>query len=174
MEKIFSRLGYGGLGQAFYRFFSTHIRFVVFTNLHGVFMNTLLVRVTGDSNVALKFNIIVYIVMGVSMAASVWVTKRTSPVFTLRTGIVMYLLMYATFFLTLDHLDVSMPLLAIFSGLGASTYWYANNLGLGAHLVFLHSSESCHCHPDSDFEPVSDDLSAKAHLAGAGQTGISG
>lgn len=137
MDKFFSRLGGGGLGRAFYFFLCTHLGFMIFTNLHGVFINTLLMRVTGDSDIAMKFNLISYLVMGPAMAFSVWVTKRTSPVFILRTGVVMYLMMYLTFFVFLEHLGQAMPLLAIFSGLGAGTYWYANNLGLGGYLTDL-------------------------------------
>lgn len=133
-SKLLSRFGYTGLGQAFYRFFSTHLGYMVFTSLHSAFMTTLLIRVTGDSAAAMKFNIIHYLVMGPAMALSVYVTKKTSPVFTLRTGIAMYLMMYLTFFLTLEHLGQSMPLLAFFSGMGSGTYWYANNLGLGGYL----------------------------------------
>ena len=135
MEKLLGKMGYGGLGKIFYKFFYTHVGFVIFTSLHGAFMNTLLIRVTGDSDAAMKFNIISYIVMGFTMAAAVAVTKRTSVVFILRTGVVMYLLMYATFFLMFDDLAAAMPVLATFSGLGGGTYWYANNLGLGGYLT---------------------------------------
>lgn len=134
MEKILAKLGYGGLGKAFYSFFYTHLGYVIFTSLHDVFMSTLLIRVTGSSDAAMEFNIISGLIMGLVMAASVAVTKRTSIVFILRTGIVMYLAMYLTFFVMFDHLDKAMPLLAAFSGLGAGTYWYANNLGLGGYL----------------------------------------
>ena len=135
MEKLLGKLGYGGLGKIFYKFFYTHVGFVIFTGLHGAFMNTLLIRVTGDSAAAMKFNIISYIVMGFTMAAAVAVTKRTSVVFILRAGIVMYLLMYVTFFVMFNDLARAMPILATFSGLGGGTYWYANNLGLGGYLV---------------------------------------
>ncbi|MBQ4051292.1 MAG: hypothetical protein IJD13_06645, partial [Oscillospiraceae bacterium] len=135
MEKLLGKLGYGGLGRIFYKFFYTHIGYIIFTGLHSAFMNTLLIRVTGDSAAAMKFNIISYFVMGITMALAVAVTKRTSVVFILRTGIVMYLLMYVTFFVMFDDLAAAMPIMATFSGLGGGTYWYANNLGLGGYLV---------------------------------------
>ncbi|MCI8602120.1 MAG: MFS transporter [Oscillospiraceae bacterium] len=135
MDRFLSRLGYGGLGQPFYRFFRTHLGFVIFTNLHGVFINTLLMRVSGDSGIAMKFNLISYLVMGPMMALAVGLTKKTSPVFTLRIGVGMYLGMYLAFFLGLSNLARVMPLMAIFSGLGAGSYYYANNLGFGGYLT---------------------------------------
>ncbi|MBR6791346.1 MAG: MFS transporter [Oscillospiraceae bacterium] len=134
MEKLLTKVGYGGLGKNFYRFFFTHTGVQIFTSLQPTFMNVLLMRVTGGSDTAMKFNIISTLISGFTLAASVPLAKRTSSVYPLRLGIVMYLAMYLTFFVMFDHVGAAMPLLAVFSGLGSGFYWYAYNIGAGGYL----------------------------------------
>lgn len=134
MEKFLSRMGYGGLGKVFHRFFLTHVGFQVFASLQSTFMNILLMRVTGGSDTAMKFNIISTLISGITLAAAVPVAKRTSLLFPLRAGVVMYLLMYVSFFVMFDHVDTAMPVLAVFSGLGSGCYWYAYNMSVGGYL----------------------------------------
>ena len=134
MEKLFTKVGCGGLGKAFYRFFYTHMGFLVFTNLHGTFMNTLLMRVTGDTEAAMKFNIITALITGPILGVAAALAKRTSIACPMRVGVALYLCMYAVFFLMFDRVDAAMPILAVFSGLGAGFYWYAFNMGVGCYL----------------------------------------
>ncbi|MBR6791345.1 MAG: MFS transporter [Oscillospiraceae bacterium] len=134
MKNILAKTGGGGLGTAFYRFFSTHMGFLVFTSLHGTFMNTLLMRVTGGSDAAMKFNIIVALITGPILALAAALAKRTSIACPMQVGVVMYLLMYGVFFLMFDRVDAAMPLLAVLSGLGAGFYWYGFNMGMGCYL----------------------------------------
>lgn len=134
MEKLFEKAGYGGMGKNFYRFFFTHTGFQIFTSLQPTFMNILLMRVTGGSDTAMKFNIISTLISGFTLAASVPLAKRTSSVFPLRLGIAMYLAMYVAFFAMFNHVEAAMPVLAVFSGLGGGFYWYAYNIGAGGYL----------------------------------------
>ena len=135
MEKLLTRMGCGGLGEAYYRFFGTHIGYLVFTSLHGTFMNTLLMRVTGGSDSAMMFNLISGLVTGLMLAASVPLAKRTSVIFPLQMGVAVYLLMYGLFFAFFDSVDRVVPLLALFSGIGAGAYWYSYNMAVGGYLT---------------------------------------
>ncbi|MBQ4051652.1 MAG: hypothetical protein IJD13_08475 [Oscillospiraceae bacterium] len=135
MKKLFEKIGYGGLSQAFYKFFYTHIGYMVFTSLHSTFMNTLLMRVTGESDSAMLFNLISGMMIGLMQAASVPLAKRTSVVFPLQLGVVVYLLMYGFFFAFFDSVDKVVPLLAVLSGVGAGAYWFSYNMAVGGYLV---------------------------------------
>ena len=134
MERFFDKIGCGGLGKAFYRFLYTHVGFQIFYSLQSTFMNVLLMRVTGGSATAMKFNIISTLIAGVTLAAAVPVAKRRSLLFPLRAGVVMYLLMYVSFFVMFDRVDTAMPVLAVFSGMGSGCYWYAYNMSVGGYL----------------------------------------
>lgn len=134
MEKLLSKMGYGGLGKNFHRFFLTHVGYQVFVSLQTTFMNVLLMRVTGGSDTAMIFNIIATLVAGMALILSVPLAKRTSSTFPLRLGIVMYLLMYVVFFVMFNHVDTAMPIMAVFSGIGNGCYFYAYNISIGGYL----------------------------------------
>ncbi len=125
-------LGTAVLSPKFMAFAGVHTCFLIFTNLHGVFINTLLLRVTGDNTLALWYNIIFYFGFAVSMPLGAVFMRKTSPSTSSRTGIFLYILMYITFFALMftGTLSQGVPILAILSAFAATAYWIAYNLML--------------------------------------------
>ena len=133
IERMKKSFGFDRVSDGFLKFFYTHTGFLVFTNLHDVFINTLLFRYTGDSNIVMRFNIYMYLFWGVIFAASVVLAKKRSPVACMRFGIISYILMYITFFACINFLDKSVPLLALLAGAGGGCYWLSNSINLGEY-----------------------------------------
>ena len=131
--RIKKAFGFDRVSDGFLKFFYTHTGFLVFTNLHDVFINTLFFRYTGDSNIVMRFNIYMYIFWGIIFAASVVLAKKRSPVACMRLGIISYILMYITFFLCINFLDKCVPLLALLAGAGGGCYWLSNSITLGEY-----------------------------------------
>lgn len=133
MEQLKETFGFDRVSKAFLRFFYTHMGFLVFTNLHDVFINTLLFRYTGDSNIVMRFNIYMYTFWGIIFMLSVVLAKKRSPVTCMRLGIICYILMYIAFFACISFLDKCVPVLALFAGAGGGCYWLSNSINIGEY-----------------------------------------
>ncbi|MFA9380733.1 MAG: MFS transporter [Acetanaerobacterium sp.] len=125
-------LGTSVLSKKFMTFAGVHTCFLIFINLHGVFINTLLFRVTGDNTIILWYNIIFFLSCSISMPLGAMFMRKTSPSVSSRTGISLYILMYITFFALMftGTLKQGMPLIAVLSACAATTYWIAYNVML--------------------------------------------
>lgn len=133
MKRLFRRafegtkalLGISVLSHPFLQFAFVHFLFAVFTNLNGVYINTLFVRYTGSPDIVLTYNAILYPTIPVFMVLLIFFIKKYSPVVATRIGIVGYNLLYISFFaaLLMGKLRELMPVLAMVSATGAAFYW---------------------------------------------------
>lgn len=125
-------LGITALSADCLRFTGVHTCFLIFTNLHGVFINTLLYRLTGENTIILRYNLIFYLAFAVSMPLAALYMRKTSPRISSRVGILLYIVMYLTFFglMFTGTLAAGMPSIAILSAFASSAYWIAYNVML--------------------------------------------
>ena len=129
LQNLFSHaytsMGLYRLAAGFGSFALVHLGFNLFTNLQGVFINTLLIRMTGDNDIVMLYNIILWCFSGPMMLVASQVARRTSPTFVMRVGIIFHIMVYVLFLLTMDNLTRTMPLIAICSGTGNGFSWFS-------------------------------------------------
>lgn len=120
------------LADGFMTFAAVHLVFLIFTSLQGVFINTLFMRLTGNSQLVMYYNIITNCVAGPMMIASSLIARQKSSTFSMRMGILFHICMYIVFFLSLKHLQMAMPVIAICAGLGNGCYYFSYSYILNA------------------------------------------
>jgi len=84
------------LPQTFMGFAVLQICMAFFMNMHGVFINTFLLKATGDFGIALKFNMIVFFVQACVMVLSVFYVRRKTVIGSLRLGLILFALIYVS------------------------------------------------------------------------------
>lgn len=89
-------VGFHKLPKVFMGFATLQVCMAFFMNMHGVFINTFLLKATGDFGVALKFNMIVFFVQACFMVLSVFYVRRKSVIGSIRLGLVLYALIYVS------------------------------------------------------------------------------
>ena len=117
---IFSNLfSYKKLPKVFLSFAAMQIGIVFFSNMYGVFINTFLLKATGDFNVALKYNMIVFFALACVMILSVFLIRRKSVIVSIKLGLILYCLIYLSIIIFEEHMAGYYPLIAlIFSAAG--------------------------------------------------------
>lgn len=123
--QIYMSAGLYRLADGFGSFAAVHVGFLIFTNLQSVFINTLFIRLTGSSDSVMIYNMIVNAFCGPMMLVSASMARRGSPTRSMKIGISFHMAMYVVFFLTMDSLSVSMPLIAMLAGIGNGFYWFS-------------------------------------------------
>ncbi len=123
-------LGTSVLSKQFMGFALVHTFFLIFANPYGIFINTLLYRVTGDNRAILLYNVTFYFFFALSMPLAGLYMRKTSPLISARTGIALHILLYAAFFVLLftNRLREGMVLLAAIAAIASTTYWIAFNV----------------------------------------------
>ena len=71
-----------------------HVCFAVYTQMHTVFINTFLLKATGDTEQVMLFNIMLSIVQPLAMVCAVFLIRRKSPILSQRVGIGLYIFVY--------------------------------------------------------------------------------
>lgn len=112
----------GRLSGDYKRFALMNFFYGVFTNLNTVFINTLFIRLTNDTNIVLKYNIIYFLTVAVIMVVSVSFMRRLGPTTLTRIGIGGYVVMYIVFFACMNQLTLFMPLIAVLTGSASGFY----------------------------------------------------
>ena len=133
LKGLFYSSGLYRMGNPFSVFLLTHTSFIVFINLQSIFVNTLFFRVTGNSDIVMKYNSLLFLFTAVFMVMAVTVVRRFSPVVSVRTGILLYAAMYITFLLSLNHLDTMYIVIAVLSAAGGGFYWLAYSILIGEY-----------------------------------------
>jgi YQGE family putative transporter len=94
MTAFIDLLSFRKLPEAFLGFAALQISMAFFSNMHGVFINTFLLKATGDFSVALKYNMLVFIAQACVMILSVFFVRRWSLIGSIRLGLVLYSVIY--------------------------------------------------------------------------------
>jgi hypothetical protein len=132
-EHFLFATGLHKLSPSFLPFLVMHFGFVLISNLQTVFVNTLLLRLTGQSDTSLIYNLVLYSVSASMFLVCYKVMKDRAPVLTVRIGLVLYLFMYAVFFLLFTRLADVMVLVAVLHGAANAFYWTAYIILLGQY-----------------------------------------
>lgn len=90
---------------------------VAATVLQGLYLSTLIVRVTGDTGMTLIYNLVFYNVATVGHLLGAVLVRRLPAIYCTRLCSVLYLGMYATLLFGMDQLGMLWPLVATFCGL---------------------------------------------------------
>lgn len=138
MKNFFARLqsqlvmglGIDRLENRFLKFCLTHFFFIIFTNIHGAFISTLILRVTGDSHVVMMYNVANYLSGAFFMTVAVAFLRKTSPKRSLQLGILFFIMMYAVYLLTMDYLQYFVLLMGFLNGLASGFYWISYSLSM--------------------------------------------
>ena len=93
--------------------------------LQGLYLSTLIVRVTGDTGMTLIYNLVFYNVATVGHLVGAVLVRRLPAIYCTRLCSVLYLGMYATLLFGMDQLGVLWPLVATFCGLAAAFNYIA-------------------------------------------------
>lgn len=127
---LFFATGADRVCYEFRRFTLMHVLYILATGITPTFVSTLLMRVSMDANVALKYNLIQYIFLGTSMLLAAKLLHRYSNKTVVVWGVAMSMLVYALIFVFMDSLDILYPLVALVHGAATGFYWitYHNSL----------------------------------------------
>ena len=114
----------------FYRFLLVHMGFLIFTNLPGIFINTMLIGQTNDFAIVMLYNAVFFLTSAFSMFIAASLQHRTNPGIIAIIGVVCYNLLYLFLFLQSENAANHYILLGALTGLADGFYWlsYGNLL----------------------------------------------
>lgn len=116
--------GIDRLTGQFLTFSKAHLCFLIATNIHGIFINILLMRVSGDINVTLYYNMLNYTASGAGMLLGGALIKRFRLKYITFLGIGFHLIAYLLFLFFMQGLASFYLLVACLLGLGGGCFWY--------------------------------------------------
>lgn len=113
MSVISNLFSYKKLPQVFLGFAAMQIGFGFFSNMYGVFINTFLLKATGDFNVALKYNMIVFFAQACVMVLSVFLIRHKSVIVSIKLGLIFYCLIYLAIIIFGENMAGSYQIVAL-------------------------------------------------------------
>lgn len=116
-------LGADRLNREFMQFVGMHLTYLFATGVTLVFVNTLLMRVSVDPNVTLKYNIFHFVFVGLSMVIATLLMRKFNNKVILIMGIVMSMSVYLMTFIFMESLDTVYISVAILHGMATGFYW---------------------------------------------------
>lgn len=127
---LFFALNADKLNQEFLQFVGMHLTYLLATNITMVFVNTLLMRVSTDPNVTLKYNIAHFIFVGLSMAGAAMLMRLFNNKVIIVLGTALSMSVYLISFIFMQSLDSVYIIVAIIHGIATGFYWitYFNSL----------------------------------------------
>ena len=128
-------LGLNYLSVNFKKFSAMHCCYNLFQGMVGVYITTLLMRVSGDGNIVKWYNIINYLFTGFMMPVGVFVMRKYTTNLVTRIGIVGFIVVYAILLINMDFADTLMPLLAVLNGTASAFYWLTYSSYVSAFTV---------------------------------------
>lgn len=119
-------LGADLVSGTYLEFVKMHAGYLLFTNMKSLFTNTLLIRVTGDNSLVMKFNLMQFICIPFAYTLGAFYIRRRSLPRAAAWGMGFSALFYAVFFLSLNHLVWMLPLLSVITAISFGFYTLAN------------------------------------------------
>ena len=123
-NSLITFFGIDRLDSKFLNFAVSHLCFIIATNIHSVFVNILLMRVSDDVNITIYYNMISYFCSGVSMMFSGMLIKRVYLKIITFTGIGCHVLAYGIFLFFMDRIELFMIPIAVLLGFGGGFFWF--------------------------------------------------
>lgn len=121
--RIFFSMGADKLNNEFMKFMQMHLVYLLATSITTTFVNTLLMRVSTDQNIALKYNIFVFALTGIAMATAAFATKRINNKVIIIIGISLAMSVYLLAFFFMPILDRVYIIVAVVHGIASGFYW---------------------------------------------------
>ena len=118
-------LGLNLLSTDFKKFASMHCTYSIFQAMVSFYITTLLMRVTGNGDIVIWFNLATYFFQGFGVIFCVVVMRKSSVNLAMRIGILGLIVMYAILLFFMDSADKLMPVLGFFNGVANGFYWLA-------------------------------------------------
>lgn len=123
-NSLFFAMGADNLNREFLQFTGMHIAYLLATVITMTFINTLLMRVSDDPNtIVLKYNIVHFIFVGLSMVLTAMLMRKTNNKVILIIGVALSMLTYLITFIFMDSLDTVYFVVATVHGLATGMYW---------------------------------------------------
>lgn len=122
--RLFFSMGADRLNQDFLKFVGMHTTYMLATSITMTFVNTLLMRVAEDANtIALKYNIVHFIFVGLSMTWAAIGMRRWSNKVIILIGVALSMTTYLLTFIFMQSLDQIYWLVAMTHGVATGFYW---------------------------------------------------
>lgn len=124
-ERVIYFLGISVLSKVFLNFITSHFIFIVYSCIQGSFINTLLQKASGETTIALKYNLIFFAVTGFIMCIASVITRKYNAKRTFQLGILLYLACTTLFLITLksDNIIEFYYIFALINSCAAGFYW---------------------------------------------------
>jgi YQGE family putative transporter len=123
-NNLITFFGMDRLSDSFLQFAKSHLCFVIALNIHGVFVNILLMRASSDVNITIYYNMISYLASGFSMFLSAILSKRIYLKYVTFLGIGCDVIAYIIFLLFMDTIASFVVPIAILIGMGGGFFWF--------------------------------------------------
>jgi len=125
--KINVALGLNELSPGNKRFLLTHLNFMLFTTIPGVFISTFFFRQTGKISTVITFAAVNCFVAALTMQFSSVVAIKKSPVFVMRVGIILFNVLYISLLILQHRASNFVFVFGIISGISNGFYWQSYN-----------------------------------------------
>lgn len=116
-------LGLDQMSVDFKKFATMHSMYQVFQGMVGVYIVSLLMRVSGSGDIVKWYNIINFFVTGIMMPVAVVFMRKKNTNLVTRIGIMGFIVLYTTLLFTMNSADKMMPVFGVLSGFANAFYW---------------------------------------------------
>lgn len=116
-------LGLNLLSADFKKFASMHCTYNVFQAMVSSYITTLLMKVTGNGDIVIWFNLVSFFFQGCGVVLGVVVMRKGSVNLALRVGILGFIALYTTLLFCMANADRVMILLGLLNGISNGFYW---------------------------------------------------
>lgn len=125
---IINTLGFDQMGEKYQRLALNYVFLIFYTTLEGVFVNTLLYKISPSMTGVIIYRAITYVAAAITMHLAAYISQKKSPLVVIRMGGMFFLLMYVVLFAGFNHMDKLSYVVAVLSGTGGAFYWTAHNI----------------------------------------------
>ncbi|MGI5896736.1 MAG: MFS transporter [Oscillospiraceae bacterium] len=116
-------LGLNYLSSDFKKFATMHCAYNIFQGLVSVYITTLLMRVSGNGDIVIWYNLVNFFFHGCSLTIAVVIMRKGSVNLATRCGIMGFIILYTVLLFTMSSADKFMPLFGLLTGMSNGFYW---------------------------------------------------
>ena len=117
-------LGLDKMGKAYHILLLNFVFFVFHSTFEGVFINTLLFRISdGNMQVVIIYRATTFIISAMVFYFGAYITKKKTPIASVRIGAMLYFLLYLVLFIWMEHVESLQLLIAFLFASGSALYW---------------------------------------------------
>lgn len=120
---VASSLGADRISHEFKKFALMHEIYILATIVTPTFVNTLLMRVSGTEDIALRYNFIHYIFIGLSMLAAAKLLHHVTRKTVILIGVALSMVVYVIVLTCMNFVDAVYGIVAAVHGIATGLYW---------------------------------------------------